>query len=94
MSRAAPPQKKPRVAAKQTQGQKSIKLSRRYRPDRFPASYYWRLLAHRCARGLLVAFKCAACGVMALDPIGRIGKREFLWGSCADSTEREAKCAE
>jgi len=27
MSRAAPPQKKPRVVAKQTQGQKSIKLS-------------------------------------------------------------------
>jgi hypothetical protein len=89
MSRAAPGKEEPGSRPSKP-GRRSTKLVRRYRPYRFPASYYWRLLAQRCSLGLLEPFQCSACGGIALDPVGRIGKREFLCESCADSTEREA----
>jgi hypothetical protein len=84
VSRAAPPEKKTLGRGQANPEQKSIKLRRRYRPYRFPASGYWRLLAHRYARNLLTPFHCSCCGRQSLDPIGWNGYRQPLCESCAD----------
>jgi hypothetical protein len=43
-----------------------------------------RLLRARFNSGLLRPFICSRCHRVALDPIGRNGKREFLCESCSD----------
>ena len=50
---------------------------------------YTRLIVSRCSQGLLEPFRCAVCGVIALDPIGWNGPGEPLCAACADPVERE-----
>jgi hypothetical protein len=49
---------------------------------------YVGLVVSRCSQGLLEPFRCAVCGVMALDPIGWNGPHEPLCARCADPIER------
>jgi hypothetical protein len=59
--------------------------SRKYRRARVSANQeYLRIIASRYANDLLTPFRCAVCGVIALDPLGRNEKREFLCAGCAD----------
>jgi hypothetical protein len=48
---------------------------------------YIHLIVSRFAHGLLEPFRCAICGVMALDPIGWNGPQEPLCARCADPVE-------
>jgi hypothetical protein len=62
----------------------ATKLLRFYSKPLLSASlHYASLIAHRYAHGLLTPFRCAVCGVMSLDPIGRNEKREHLCESCS-----------
>jgi hypothetical protein len=47
---------------------------------------YTHLIVSRCSQGLLEPFRCAGCGILALDPLGWNGPRQPLCGGCADPT--------
>jgi hypothetical protein len=65
-------------------GRKTAKILRRHYPSyRFFATIYPQVLADGYANGLLAPFRCAVCGVVALDPIGRNSRQEWLCGRCA-----------
>jgi hypothetical protein len=58
-------------------------VRRKYRRAPVYTSAYIRLLLTRYASGLLSPFKCANCGALALDPIGRTSKHTWLCDSCS-----------
>jgi hypothetical protein len=60
-------------------------LRRRCHKRRVSAS---SLTLGRYAQGLLVPFRCSACGAFALDPIGYQGKRRWLCEVCAEGDRR------
>jgi hypothetical protein len=90
MSRAAPPVKEDPGSRPSKPGRRSKELVRRYRPYRFFASAYSRLLDQRCAYGLLALFQCSGCGAVALDPLGWNGPHRPLYGACADPEARNS----
>lgn len=49
---------------------------------------YLKLIVSRCSQGLLEPFRCAVCGIQALDPIGWNGPHKPLCGRCADPVEQ------
>jgi hypothetical protein len=52
---------------------------------------YARLVVSRCSQGLLEPFRCAICGLMALDPIGWNGPGQPLCAGCADPVETRSE---
>jgi hypothetical protein len=62
---------------------KRLLLRRKYPRAPLATSSYPKLLLTRYAEGLLLPFRCAGCGQMSLDPIGRRGTRGFLCDACS-----------
>lgn len=52
---------------------------------------YVDLVVSRNSQKLLEPFRCAACGIMALDPIGWNGPGQPLCAGCADPVEARSE---